>query len=135
MKHFQCIIFISVWYNFSLFKHYLSTFKFLKLEHFDFLLNVIYFNMTNTILTWPLPILKSVPASIFDPSEMIFVLKFQNIRLPRVLDWFKKFPVNKLKSKYFHLNQNRNTYIHLKSSDFFLKSRSIINYIFCNYSR
>ena len=61
-----------------------------------------WYNMSNTIVTWPPSTLKSDPTRFFDPLCMVFGLKLPNLRLPKVLDCLRKFPVYENKwVKYF----------------------------------
>ena len=65
----------------------------MKFDEVEFFLTLAQCNMSNTVVTWPPSILKSGPIRFFDPLHIVFGLKLPNLRLPKVLDCLRKFPV------------------------------------------
>ena len=65
----------------------------MKFDEVEFFLTLAQCNMSNTVVTWPPSILKSGPTRFFDPLHIVFGLKLPNLRLPKVLDCLRKFPV------------------------------------------
>ena len=88
--HFQCLVFISVWHNFSS----------------SIFLYQVFWHLTQSIFSWPWPghvapvYFEKWPKLVFYPLHMVSGLNLPNLRFPKVLDCLRKFSVFVLKWPY-----------------------------------